>query len=76
MSTLFSFCQWLAETPFSIGIRESTDVYPVIESVHVLSLCIFAGLLLLWDLGLIGITLRSVLLWSGVGIMGRGIGFY
>ena len=60
MSTLLSFCQWLAETPFSTGIRESTYIYPIIESVHVLSLCIFVGLLLLWDLRLLGITLRRV----------------
>ena len=60
MSTLLSFCQWLADTPFSTGIRESTYIYPIIESVHVLSLSIFVGLLLLWDLRLIGITLRRV----------------
>jgi hypothetical protein len=60
MSTLLSFCQWLADTPFSTGIRESTYIYPVVESVHVLSLCIFVGLLLLWDLRLIGVTLRRV----------------
>ena len=60
MSTLLSFCQWLAETPFSTGIRESTYIYPIIESVHVLSLCIFVGLLLLWDLRLIGAILRRV----------------
>ena len=60
MSTLLSFCQWLANTPFSTGIRESTWSYPVIESVHVLSLCLFVGLLLLWDLRLLGITLRRV----------------
>ena len=60
MSTLLSFCQWLAEAPFSTGIRESTYVYPIIESVHVLSLCVFVGLLLSWDLRLLGITLRRV----------------
>jgi hypothetical protein len=60
MSLLLSFCQWLAETPLSLGIRESTWTYPVIESVHVLSLCIFVGLLLLWDLRLLGIWLRRV----------------
>jgi energy-coupling factor transporter transmembrane protein EcfT len=60
MSTPLSFCQWLAETPFSTGIRESTYVYPIIESVHVLSLCVFVGLLLSWDLRLLGITLRRV----------------
>ena len=58
--SLLSFWQWLADTPFSTGIRESTYIYPVIESVHVLSLCVFVGLLLLWDLRLVGITLRRI----------------
>jgi len=60
MSTFLSFCQWLADTPFSVGIRESTWTYPVIESIHVLSLCVFAGLLLLWDLRLLGVTLPKI----------------
>jgi uncharacterized protein DUF6644 len=60
MATLLSFLQWLGDSPFSTGIRESTWIYPVIESVHVLSLCVFVGLLLLWDLRLVGITLRRV----------------
>ena len=60
MATLLSFCQWLADTPFSTGIRESNWSYPIIESVHVLSLCIFVGLLLLWDLRLLGITLPRI----------------
>jgi hypothetical protein len=60
MGTILFFCQWLGNTSFSVGIRESTWVYPVIESVHVLSLCVFVGLLVLWDLRLVGITLRRV----------------
>jgi uncharacterized protein DUF6644 len=60
MATLLSFLQWLGDSPFSTGIRESTWIYPVIESVHVLSLCVFVGLLLLWDLRLVGISLRRV----------------
>jgi hypothetical protein len=60
MSSILSFCQWLGETSFSIGIRESTWVYPIIESVHVLSLCLFVGLALVWDLRLIGVSFRRV----------------
>ena len=37
---------------------ESTYIYPIIESVHVLSLCSFVGLLLSWDLRLLGIMRR------------------
>jgi hypothetical protein len=60
MTTLLSSFQWLAETPLSIGIRESTWTYPIIESIHLLGLCLFAGLLLLWDPRLLGITLRHI----------------
>ena len=60
MSSILSFCQWLGATSFSIGIRESTWVYPIIESVHVLGLCLFVGLAMVWDLRLLGITFKRV----------------
>jgi hypothetical protein len=47
--SILSFLEWLQATPFSTGIRESTWWYPVIESVHVLSLCLFLGLAVFWD---------------------------
>ena len=56
--SILSFCQWLADTSWSVGIRESTWIYPIIESVHVLSLCLFLGLALLWDLRLLGVGLK------------------
>jgi hypothetical protein len=49
----------MATTSFSVDIRESIWAYPVIESVHVLGITIFMGLLLLWDCRLLGVTLRS-----------------
>src|SRR3982751_3455574 len=58
--SLLSFFQWLQETPASVGIRESTWTYPIIESVHVLGLCLFLGFALLWDLRLLNVTLRRV----------------
>ncbi|HEX5108792.1 MAG TPA: DUF6644 family protein [Vicinamibacterales bacterium] len=60
MAFFLHFCQWLGNTPFSTAIRESIWWYPIIESVHVLGLCLFVGLLLLWDLRLLGVTLRGV----------------
>jgi len=35
-------------------------MYPLIESVHVLTLCLFVGVIMMWDLRLMGVTLRSV----------------
>ena len=58
--TILQFCEWLGQTSISVGIRESTWTYPIIESVHVLGLTLFLGLLLLWDCRLLGIVLRRV----------------
>lgn len=41
-------------------IRESLIVYPLIETAHVLTLCLFLGLIALWDLRLAGLGLRGV----------------
>jgi len=135
---LLSFVQWLAMFPSSIALRESTWMYPIVESVHVLSLTFFVGLSVLWDLCLLAalavmftsgfllftsealkcwengafwmkmeflvaallftftarrwytqregadpdarlasvVAVVSLALWTGVGIGGRGIGFY
>jgi hypothetical protein len=57
--SLLTFCEWLANTPGSIALHESVYVYPVIESIHVLTLCLFLGLAAMLDLRLLGITLRE-----------------
>src|ERR1700733_11786058 len=57
--SILRFCEWLADTPWSIAIHESTWGYPLVESVHVLALCLFVGLAVMLDLRLLGITLRS-----------------
>jgi uncharacterized protein DUF6644 len=58
--SLLPFCQWLAETPGSIALHESLYMYPLVESTHVLTLCLFLGLAVMFDLRLIGITLTRV----------------
>jgi len=52
------FCEWLANTPWSIAIHESRWAYSIIESVHVLSLCLFLGMAVMLDLRLLGVTMR------------------
>lgn len=58
--TLLPFCQWLANTSGSIALRESVYVYPLVESAHVLTLCVFLGTAIMFDLRLIGVTLTGV----------------
>jgi hypothetical protein len=60
MMSLSQACEWLASTRGSIALHESLYMYPVVESVHVLTLCVFVGLAAVVDLRLMGITLRRV----------------
>lgn len=58
--SLLPFCEWLASTPGSIALHESLFMYPLIESVHVLTLCLFVGLTMMMDLRLTGLALKRV----------------
>lgn len=57
--SILRFCEWLAETPGSVALHESTWGYPLVESVHVLALCLFVGLAVMLDLRLLGVSMRS-----------------
>ncbi|SVA43084.1 uncharacterized protein METZ01_LOCUS95938 [marine metagenome] len=59
MSPLELF-EWLGNTPWSIALLESLWVYPIVETTHVLTLCLFLGLIATLDLRLVGLTLRRV----------------
>ncbi|MBI1872785.1 MAG: hypothetical protein HYS05_02715, partial [Acidobacteria bacterium] len=54
------FCEWLASTRGSIALHESLYMYPLVESVHVLTLCLFVGLAATLDLRLMGVALKRV----------------
>src|SRR4029453_14752640 len=54
--SLLAFCEWLAATSGSIALHESLYMYPLVESVHVLTLCVFVGLAVILDLRLLGLA--------------------
>jgi hypothetical protein len=58
--SLLGACQWLAETHGSAALRESLYMYPLVESLHVLTLCLFVGMAVLLDLRLLGVVLPQV----------------
>ena len=58
--SLLPFFEWLESTPGSVAIRESILLYPLVETTHVLTLCIFVGMTAMWDLRLLGLTMRRV----------------
>ena len=52
--SLDRFCHWLVDTPGSIALHESLYMYTLIESTHVLTLCVFVGMSVMLDLRLLG----------------------
>ena len=57
---LLSFVEWVASTRASVAMHESIWMFPIVESVHVLGLCLFLGIAVLWDLRLLGVTFGDV----------------
>jgi hypothetical protein len=76
MPILLHFCEWLYQTRFSTSIRESVWVFPIIESIHVLSITVLVGTIAVFDLRLLGalmkrepvsVIARQVLPWTWAG---------
>src|ERR1700730_12180355 len=58
--SLLAFFEQLAESSWSASIHESEIAYSIIESIHVWSMCLFFGLAVMFDLRLLGWTMRKV----------------
>lgn len=54
------FLEWLGNTPWSVALLESLYVWPVVESVHVLTLGLFVGTAVMHDLRLVGVVLKGI----------------
>jgi hypothetical protein len=58
--SFLAFFEQLAETSWSIDLHESQYAYSVIESIHVWTLFLFFGSVIMVDLRLLGWTMRGV----------------
>lgn len=59
MSTMGEFAHWLQSTDFFTSLRESGLPYPTVLSLHLTCIAVFGGLILVTDLRLLGLILRS-----------------
>jgi uncharacterized protein DUF6644 len=80
MTTLQELCQWLYDMPVNTALRESDEVFPLIETAHVLAIVLITGAIVTVDLRILGVILRQVPLaritrtllpytWYGFGLM-------
>ena len=58
--SLLDLMRSFADSSWSIGLHESRYGYPLVESIHVWALCLFFGLAVIFDLRLLGWTMKKV----------------
>jgi len=58
MPYLYHICQWIYGTWLSTSIRESTWVFPIIESIHTLGIVLVVGTVAVFDLRLLGVIMK------------------
>ena len=58
--SLLAFFEWLADSSWSVSLHESQYAYSIIESIHVWTLALFFGSVVMFDLRLLGLTMRKV----------------
>jgi hypothetical protein len=54
-----SWFEWVEAFPTSAAIRESLNGYPFLLTSHVVSMCVFLGLVIMMDLRLAGLGFRQ-----------------
>jgi hypothetical protein len=57
---LLGFCQWVDSTRWSALVRQSNWFFSTLDTVHTLGIILVAGTIMLLDLRLLGLALRSV----------------
>ncbi len=59
MTVLQNLCQWVYDWPASVALRESEDVYPLVETAHVLAIALIVGTVITVDLRVLGVIFRK-----------------
>jgi hypothetical protein len=54
-----SWFEWVEAFPTSTAIRESLNGYPILLTSHVVSMCLFLGLVIMMDVRLAGLGFRQ-----------------
>jgi hypothetical protein len=57
---LLRFCVWLEATPVGVYVRESLYGFPILVAIHIVSLTLSVGVVIWFDLRLLGVSMRAV----------------
>lgn len=56
---LLEWCAWLESLPFAVAIAESSHLFPILETAHVIGLGLVLGTIAIVDLRLLDLASRS-----------------
>lgn len=56
--SVLTICEWLEATPVGVLVRESLWGFPILVAVHILGLTLSVGLVVWFDLRLLGVSMR------------------
>lgn len=59
MHFIYTICVWLEQTSVGTAVRDSTWLFPIIETVHIVGIVLLVGSTSVLDLRLMGLTLRD-----------------
>ena len=58
--SFFAFCKWLSETPVSVYLRDAPYPYPILLIIHVISIALFGGMVVMCNLRVLGVAMKRV----------------
>lgn len=58
--SFMGFCQWLSDTGFSRNLREAPYPFPVLIIIHIITIALFGGTVLMGNLRVLGWAMKSV----------------
>ena len=59
-ASILRLCQWLEQTPVGLLVRESQYGFPILVAIHIAGLWLSAGIVVWFDLRLLGVSMRRV----------------
>src|SRR5580658_7116352 len=59
VTQILEFCRWLYDLSWVVRLEESDNLFPIIESVHVLGIALMAGTIITVDLRIMGAIFRE-----------------
>jgi hypothetical protein len=59
MHFIYSICVWLEQSSVGTSVRDSTWLFPIIETIHILGIAMLVGSTSVLDLRLMGLTYRD-----------------